>query len=72
MAVAMEDDKVIPRNAIVTALQGEDRRIPTPIEVVEFTYPHSHENPFPPGGGEDVEEGFNAVFNKAAAFLGDG
>ena len=72
MAVALADDKVIPRDAIVTALQGEDGRIPTPVEVVEFSYPHSHENPFPASGGEDVEEGFNAVFSRAAAFLGNG
>ena len=72
MAVALADDKVIPLDAIVTALQGEDGRIPTPVEVVEFSYPHSHENPFPASGGEDVEEGFNAVFSRAAAFLGNG
>lgn len=70
MAVALEDDKVIPRDAIMTALQGEEHRIPTHIEVVNFPYPHSHENPFPVNGGDEVEEGFDTVFARAAAFLG--
>jgi len=72
MAVALEDDEVIPLTAILTALQGEDRRIPTKVDTVSFPYPHSHENPFPSNGGEEVEEGFDMVFAKAAAFLGNG
>ncbi len=72
MAVAMDDDKVIPRSAISTTLQGEDGKIPTQIDVIEFAHPPSHENPFPADAGEEVERGFSAVFNKAADFLSNG
>lgn len=43
------------------------------IEMVDFAYPHSHEQPFPINGkpilNAAVDAGFNHVFKRAASFL---
>jgi len=44
------------------------------IEMVDFAYPHSHEQPFPINGRQTlsyaVDGGFKHVFKRAASFLG--
>jgi hypothetical protein len=42
------------------------------VEVMDFPYAYSHENPFPLMSGTDsllVDNSFKKVFSKAAAFL---
>jgi len=66
-AVALLRDKVIPAEGIVKAMQ---RFIP--VEVMDFAYSYSHENPFPILAGADsslVDKSFEKVFSRAAAFL---
>lgn len=66
-AVALLKDKVIPAGGIVKAL---NRFIP--VDVLDFPYEYSHENPFPVMNSEKasiVDHGFESVFSKAAAFL---
>ncbi len=66
-AVALLKDKVIPAEGIRKAL---NRFID--VDVLDFPYSYSHENPFPLIDGENsklVDESFKKVFSKAAAFL---
>jgi len=66
-AVALLKDRVIPAGGIVKAL---NRFIP--VDVLDFPYEYSHENPFPVMNSEKssiVDRGFESVFSKAAAFL---
>ena len=65
--VALLKDKVIPAEGIRKAL---NRFID--VDVLDFPYSYSHENPFPLIDGEEsklVNESFEKVFSKAAAFL---
>ena len=65
--IALRNDKVIPTTGILESL---DRWID--VEVMDFPYAYSHENPFPIfKGGESlvVDQSFERVFSKAAAFL---
>ncbi len=66
-AVALLKDRVIPAGGIVNAL---NRFIQ--VDVLDFPYDYSHENPFPILSAEKatlVDRGFENVFSKAAAFL---
>jgi pimeloyl-ACP methyl ester carboxylesterase len=66
-AVALLKDKVIPAKGIMEAM---NRFID--VEVLDFPYAYSHENPFPLMSDTDsllVDNSFNKVFSKAAAFL---
>jgi hypothetical protein len=67
MAVALLKDKVIPATGIVESLS---RWID--VEVMDFPFAYTHENPFPLLDGEEspiVDRSFENVFAKAAAFL---
>jgi hypothetical protein len=64
---ALLKDKVIPATGIMEAL---DRFVN--VDVMDFPYAYSHENPFPLIDGEGaslINTSFNGVFSKAAAFL---
>lgn len=66
-AVTLLKDKVIPATGIMQAM---NRFID--VEVMDFPYGYSHENPFPLMSGTDsllVDNSFNQVFSKAAQFL---
>jgi pimeloyl-ACP methyl ester carboxylesterase len=66
-AVTLLKDKVIPATGI---LQAMNRFVN--VEVMDFPYMYSHENPFPLMSGTDsilVDNSFNKIFSKAAAFL---
>jgi len=71
-SIALAKDKVMPPDAIDRTLHGRKGSIPVPMEVLDFPFPYSHENPFPVsnnGIAKDVDESFRQVFSKAAAFL---
>lgn len=66
-AVALMKDKVIPATGILEALDQFAN-----VEVLDFPYAYSHENPFPLMSGTNslfVDNSFNIIFSKAAAFL---
>lgn len=66
-AVALLEDKVIPAEGIRKALNPF-----IDVDVMDFPYSCSHENPFPLFVGEEsklVDESFERVFSKAAEFL---
>jgi hypothetical protein len=71
-SIALEKDKVMPPDAIDRTLHGRKGNVPVPMEVLDFPFPYSHENPFPVSNNDiakDVDERFRQVFSKAAAFL---
>jgi hypothetical protein len=66
-AIALLKDRVIPAAAIMDAINRF-----ASVEVMDFPYAYSHENPFPVAEGEEsmlVDNSFKRVFEKAAAFL---
>ncbi len=66
-AVALQKDKVIPAAGILEALNRFVN-----VEVMDFPYEYSHENPFPLIEGNNsylVDQSFEKIFSKAAVFL---
>ena len=65
--VALEKDTVIPATGVLQAMNHL-----ADVEVMDFPYAYSHENPFPVMSGADsllVDKSFKTLFSKAAAFL---
>jgi len=68
---ALKKDRVIPADAIKKTAEpagGENSRM---IDILDFPFAYSHENPFPPEGEnpETVQQGFEQVFALAEDFL---
>ena len=70
-AVALKKDSVIPANEVLNTLKGDYRDIGIEVDVMDFPYPYTHINPFPEDSALEkvVDTNFNAVFEKAAAYL---
>jgi len=70
-ALALERDIVAPPYEVVNTLKGINRDIPIDVEVMDFSYPYSHENPFPlvKEHRDAVSSEFNRVFERIARFL---
>ena len=69
---ALEDDTVIPARESAETFGGEHGRIPNNVRILNFPFPHFHENPFPvkiPDFREAVDRHFAEVFHRAASFL---
>ncbi len=67
--VSLKRDKVIPYNGVIEAVGVQPAKR---IELNDFEYEYSHENPFPvynDNKSQLVNEAFNSVFSKAAYFL---
>lgn len=70
LAVALKQDKVMPPEAIYSTLNFG--KYQTPVEVMDFPFTYSHENPFPVGkksNGADLDKAFESVFAKAIDFF---
>jgi hypothetical protein len=66
-AVALLKDKVIPSKGIMDSLLPWIN-----VEIMDFPFDYSHENPFPIFSGTEsslVDQNFEIVFLKAARFL---
>lgn len=68
-SLTLEKDMVITPGAISKMLHGSNGDIPLNIEVMDFPFAYSHEQPFPPRSGDNVDTAFDEVFRKAAQFL---
>jgi hypothetical protein len=70
-AIALAQDKVVPPYEVMNTLQGALRNIPIPVEVFDFPFKYTHENPFPISSkiDEQVSEQFLLIFNKICEFL---
>jgi hypothetical protein len=71
MAIALVRDTVIPPYEVMNTLQGINRDIPIPVNVLDFPYPYSHEEPFPthPKLREPVDQMFRKTFDCFSEFL---
>lgn len=69
--ISLANDEVVPPYEIINTLQGIARNIPMKVDVLDFPYPYTHENPFPTLEKirDQVNEQFNLVFNKFCEFL---
>jgi hypothetical protein len=71
-AVMLEKDKVMPVEGIVKTLRGKKDKIEIPVEVIDFPFNYSHEQPFPIGDDKIqnlVDRCFTVVFDKAVDFF---
>ncbi len=71
-AVGLEKDNVIVREGIIETLKGPQGKLPAHVEIIDFPFDYSHENPFPVLADKSqhlVDRAFHAVFDKAAKFF---
>lgn len=71
-AIGLVRDTVVPPPAVLLTLKGYQGNLPTKVDVFDFPYPYSHENPFPVNNHHflsQVDTGFRQVFERAASFL---
>lgn len=70
-AIALQKDIVIPPFEVMNTLQGAFRDINIKVDLMDFNYKYTHENPFPLKTVDQnlVNESFNFVFNKVSAFF---
>lgn len=71
-ALALAKDAVVPPYEVMNTMQGALHDIPIKVEVLDFPYKYTHENPFPVSNKFDdaVSEQFLLVFDKICNFLG--
>jgi hypothetical protein len=71
-AVMLEKDKVMPVEGIIKTLRGKKDKVEIPVEVIDFPFNYSHEQPFPIGDDKIqnlVDRSFTVVFDKAVDFF---
>lgn len=71
-AVALKKDKVMPFQGIVDTLRGKKNNGLVRVEVIDFPYEYTHEQPFPVLNDQSqplVNRCFAAVFDKAVNFF---
>lgn len=70
LAVALEQDTVIPPYEVINALQGSGRDLPVRVEHLDFPYEYLHEDPFPAQEAlrAPVDRSFRQVFSLIAEF----
>jgi len=71
-SVALKKDIVIPANGIVSTLTEWTGRNNNQVEIWDFPYPYSHENPFPVfsnGSVSEVDRCFSRLLTEAGSFL---
>ena len=71
-AALLKRDAVMPYGAVLDVLHGQNGDIPISVDIFDFSFPASHEVPFPIKQNEtlaDVEQGFKTVFDRAVSFL---
>jgi len=67
-ALALHRDAVVPGREVTATLRGEGGDIPISVEVTDFPYAYSHEDPFP-ATGAGVDGCFRRVFSFASGCL---
>jgi hypothetical protein len=68
--VSLLKDSVIPAKGIISTLSGSGKK--DIVEILDFPYTYSHENPFPVLNtpvSKKVDYWFEKVFAEAAMFL---
>lgn len=69
--ITLKQDKIIPYFEVINTMQGSLRDIPIKIDVLDYPYPYTHEDPFPSLTkiADVVDEQFKQTFDKFVAFL---
>jgi hypothetical protein len=68
--ISLEKDRVIPYRGVVEAMGNENAS--SRISLLDFSFPYSHENPFPivnSSISSEINASFNQIFGRAAQFL---
>jgi len=71
-SVALANDKIIPAEGIVKTMEWSSGRTRGDVEVWDFPYSYSHENPFPVyenSLSKNVDRAFEKLFSVAGEFL---
>jgi hypothetical protein len=71
-AIGLDKDKVIPPHAIISTLKGQRGNLPPKVEILDFPYEYTHENPFPIKNEliqNEVSLQFKLIFDKVSEFL---
>ncbi|MDR2406362.1 MAG: DUF6051 family protein [Deltaproteobacteria bacterium] len=70
-AIALKQDEVVPAYEMISTLQGSKRDIPIQVEVMDPSFPHRHEDPFPVGSknSDIIDSCFKDIFQKMEEFL---
>jgi len=71
LAIALEQDMVIPAYDVVNTLKGAAHDIPTEVIVTDFDYPYTHENPFANKESirDKVDIAFRSIFDQFCNFI---
>lgn len=70
-AITLAQDEVVPPYEVINTLQGVCRDIPIKVEIMDYPYKYTHEDPFPalPRIADMVDEQFRITFDKICEFL---
>jgi hypothetical protein len=71
-SIALKHDKVIPADGIMNTLTPMIRNAYNPVEVWDFPFSYTHENPFPILAGKsaaEVDRSFERLISAASSFL---
>lgn len=70
-AITLANDEVVPAYEVINTLQGSRRDVPINIEILDYPYKYTHEDPFPalPKIADEVDKQFRYTFDKFVDFL---
>jgi hypothetical protein len=70
-AIPLKKDYVVPSFEVLNTLKGAYRNINIAVDEMDFDHGYTHENPFPVNALESkqIDESFNAVFEKVCGFF---
>jgi hypothetical protein len=70
-AIALKKDMVFPDTEIINALKGTKHNIPIRVDILDYPFNYSHEEPFPAKESikKEVTESFKMTFDLACDFL---
>ncbi len=70
-SIVLQKDEVVPPYEVINTLQGVRRDIPIKVDILDYPYKYTHENPFPLNEREkdEIDKQFKITFDKIADFL---
>jgi pimeloyl-ACP methyl ester carboxylesterase len=72
LAITLKNDRIIPSEGVLSTLSKWNARLRSNVQVWDFPYDYSHENPFPVDNtqkGSAVNDSFSKLLNTAMSFL---
>lgn len=69
--IVLKQDSIIPYYEVMNTMQGSARDIPIKIDILDFPYDYTHEDPFPSlvKIEDEVDQQFRLTFDKIGEFL---